>query len=55
VDRISVKKRAASGPLGDKRGGMLNDILVLVIGTAAYGVMLFYGHAAWIGVALLPG
>jgi uncharacterized membrane protein len=54
VDRISVKKRAAAGPLGDKRGGMLNDILVLVIGTAAYGVMLFYGHAAWIGVALLP-
>ena len=55
VDRISVKKRAQAVLFAQRPEGWRNDALVLVAGTAAYLVMLYYGHAAWIGVALLPG
>lgn len=52
-DRISVKKRQAPGPLGSRHGGLVNDAIVLVIGTAAYLLMLFYGHPWLIGVRLV--
>ncbi len=52
-DRISVKKRGALGPLGAKRGGVRNDVIVVVAGVLLYGLMLKYGHAWLIGVALL--
>jgi uncharacterized membrane protein len=54
IDRISVKKRGALGPLGAKQGGMSGDIVVLVIGIGLYAFMLFRGHAWLIGVPLLP-
>ena len=52
-DRISVKKRAAAGPLGSKTGGIGGDITVLVVGTALYAFMLLYGHQALINKALI--
>jgi uncharacterized membrane protein len=53
-DRISVKKRAALGPLGDKQGGLAGDLTVLVIGVGLYAFMLKAGHEWLIGVPLLP-
>lgn len=52
-DRISVKKRQALGPLGDRQGGLGNDILVVVIGSLAYAFMLTMGHSWLIGVRLI--
>ena len=52
-DRISVKKRAALGPLGARHGGVAQDIVVVVVGTAAYLAMLRWGHPWLIGVSLL--
>lgn len=55
-DRISVKKRGALGPLGNKQpGGVMNDVLVVVIGVALYAALLLGGHAWLFGVAPLPG
>lgn len=53
-DRISVKKRGALGPLGDKQGGLVGDVVVLVVGVGLYAFMLKAGHAWLIGVPLLP-
>lgn len=53
-DRISVMTRASPGPLGDARGGSLQDVLVIVGGLALYAVLLFWGHVRLTGVALLP-
>ena len=54
-DRISVKSRAALGPLGNATpAGALNDVLVVVIGVALYLALLFGGHAWLIGVAPVP-
>lgn len=52
-DRISVKRRAALGPLGAKQGGIGGDVAVLVVGAALYWVLLKWGHAVLIGVPLL--
>lgn len=54
-DRISVKKRAALGPLGAKTGGLSGDIAAVAIGLLLYAGLLFGGHARLIGVPLLPG
>jgi uncharacterized membrane protein len=54
-DRISVKRRAALGPLGERQGGIVNDILIVAAGTGLYLFMLLYGHARLTGVPLLPG
>ncbi len=54
-DRISVKQRAALGPLGEKTGGLGGDIAVLVVGVGFYVAMLLWGHARLIGIALVPG
>lgn len=53
-DRISVKKRGALGPLGARHGGIVNDVVVVAIGTLAYLGMLFWGHTHLIGIPLLP-
>jgi uncharacterized membrane protein len=52
-DRISVKRRAALGPLGDKTGTWRGDVIALAAGVAFYAFMLFWGHGALIGVALI--
>jgi uncharacterized membrane protein len=52
-DRISVKQRAALGPLGNAPGTLYGDIAAVAIGLAAYVIMLFWGHKALIGVKLV--
>ncbi len=52
-DRISVKRRGARGPLGDRKGSLGGDIAVVVVGVAAYALMLLWGHGALIGVPLI--
>ncbi len=52
-DRISVKKRGALGPLGVAPGTARGDMIAVAIGLTAYAVMLFWGHGALIGVALV--
>ncbi len=53
VGRISVKRRAAPGPLGVREGTKSGDIAAIATGLAAYLIMLFWGHAALVGVALV--
>lgn len=52
-DRISLKKRGALGPLGTKTGPAINDVIVIVGGTALYAVFLLWGHEYLIGVSPL--
>jgi uncharacterized membrane protein len=54
ADRISVSTRAALGPLGEAKGGALQDVIVVAGGLALYALMLFWGHARLTGVPLLP-
>ncbi len=54
-DRISVKKRAALGPLGSAERSAVNDAIAVAGGLALYAFMLLWGHAHLIGIALLPG
>jgi uncharacterized membrane protein len=51
VDRISVKRRAALGPLGTKTGGLAGDLIAVAGGTAVYLVLLLWAHKWLIGVA----
>lgn len=53
-DRISVKRRAALGPLGTRSGGpVMNDVLVVGAGVALYMLLLHGGHKMLIGVSPL--
>ncbi len=53
-DRISVKRRAALGPLGARTGGpILNDVLVIGAGIALYMLLLYGGHKLAFGVSPL--
>lgn len=51
-DRISLKRRGDFG-WGGAPGSVMNDVMVVAIGTALWGFMLYYGHALLIGVPLL--
>lgn len=54
LDRISVKRRGAMGPLGAAQAtSILNDLAVLALGMALYAGMLFWGHRLLIGVPLI--
>jgi uncharacterized membrane protein len=52
-DRISVKRRGAMGPLGDRKGSLGGDVAVVVAGVAAYLLMVLWGHTALIGVPVV--
>lgn len=52
-DRISVKRRAALGPLGTRTGPPINDVAVLLLGTGLYVIFLFWAHQFLIGVSPL--
>lgn len=54
IDRISVKRRGALGPLGTVQGGMSGDIAAIVVGAGAYALFLFYAHLHLFGVAPIP-
>ncbi len=53
IDRISVKRRGAQGPLGDRSGGLAGDLTVIVVGLLAYVAILFFAHEWLIGVPLI--
>lgn len=53
-DLVSAKKRAALGPLGGAKGGLVGDIAVVVLGAALYVFMLGYGHWLLFGKTPLP-
>ncbi len=50
ADRISLKHRPAR-PLPGPPASAVNDIILVIVGLAAYGVFAFWAHQAWIGVA----
>ena len=52
-DRISVKKRQAAGPLGNRTGGLPGDLAVVSVGLGAWAFLLFGGHYWLVGVPLL--
>ena len=52
-DRISVKKRSALGPLGARHGGVVQDVIVVVVGTLAYLAMFRWGHPLLLGIPLV--
>jgi uncharacterized membrane protein len=52
-DRISAKRRGALGPLGPKTGPWINDVIVVVAGTALYAAILLWLHQLIIGVSPL--
>lgn len=54
-DRISVKKRGATGPLGVSTvSPAINDVYVVVLGAVFYAALLFGGHAWLFGVSPIP-
>lgn len=54
-DRISLKNREdGRGPLGDKPGTLAGDAAVIVVGAALYLGIVYWGHAALIGVPVMP-
>lgn len=52
-DLISVKKRGARGPIGDRKGTASGDLTALAVGIALYVWLLYGGHGKLIGVALM--
>jgi uncharacterized membrane protein len=54
-DRISLKNREGGrGPLGDKPGTLAGDAAVIAVGAALYLGIVYWGHAALIGVPVMP-
>ncbi len=53
-DRISLQRREAAGLVVRRTGNATNDIIAIVGGLLLYGLMLKWGHAALIGVRLMP-
>jgi uncharacterized membrane protein len=53
LDRVSVKQRAALGPLGKRQGSIITDVVVIAAGLTLYGVMVLIGHRLLIGVPLV--
>lgn len=52
-DRISVKKRAALGPLGDRKGQIIGDVIAIAGGIALYVAFVLWLHVWFIGVSVL--
>lgn len=52
-DRISLKRRAAASP-STAEGGVVGDIIAIVVGLGLYVAFLIYLHEQLIGVAPLP-
>ena len=54
VDRISVKRRAARGPIGDRLGTPAGDAIAVAGGLAAYAILVAFAHQWLFGVAPIP-
>lgn len=53
-DVISANRRAAVGPLGKARGGLVQDVVAITVGLALYALLLVWGHRVLTGIPLLP-
>lgn len=53
-DRISLKRREADGLVQPRSGPLRNDVIAVALGLALYLAFLTWGHAALIGVPLMP-
>jgi uncharacterized membrane protein len=53
-DRISLKRREAQGYVKVSGGPVVNDVIAVVGGFALYAVFVKWGHAALIGLPLMP-
>jgi len=53
-DRISLKRREAAGLVTVRSGPVANDAIAMIAGLAVYFAFAKWGHAALIGVAILP-
>ncbi|MEZ5816097.1 MAG: NnrU family protein [Hyphomicrobiaceae bacterium] len=53
-DRISLKGREADGLVAVRSGPVVNDVIAVVAGLALYVVFVKWGHAALIGVRIVP-
>ena len=49
IDRIAVKKR---GDTGRAAGPVMNDVIAVIVGVAAYAAVALYGHEYIAGIAL---
>jgi uncharacterized membrane protein len=54
ADRISLKRRAVVRPVPGPPPSKYNDLIAVVVGLALYVVFVFWLHAKWIGVPILP-
>lgn len=54
-DRISLKRRGDAGGPPIPVGGVGNDVLAVVVGTAAYAALALVFHPVVIGVAVIGG
>ncbi len=54
IDRISVKSRSSRGPLGDRKGSIIGDVVAVVGGLGVYVLFMFWAHERLIGIALVP-
>lgn len=50
VDRISMKRRPVREPVLTAPAAPANDIILIIVGLAAYGGFAFWAHLAFIGV-----
>ncbi len=53
-DRISLKRREAQGLVKVTGGPVVNDVVAVVGGLILYGIFVKWGHAALIGLPLVP-
>jgi len=53
-DILSANQRAAVGPLGKAQGGLVQDVIAIVVGVALYALLLFWGHRIITGIPLVP-
>ena len=54
IDRISVKSRVSRGPLGERKGTIVGDVVAVVGGLGVYLLFMFWAHEQLIGIALIP-
>jgi uncharacterized membrane protein len=54
-DRISLKRREAAGLVTIRApGATMNDVIAVVAGLILYAIFIKWGHAALIGVPIIP-
>jgi uncharacterized membrane protein len=53
VDLVSAFQRKVVGPFGDRPSTLTGDVIAVVVGCAAYALMLLWGHRLITGMPLI--